>query len=237
MASTQVAVQMFAAACEESAYTTPTLPLAPASEQQAALDPLMKASTHSFGAATAPALQGALNSARQSAQSGAGNAAVLLVSSSQPLTCGGSTTDGAMVAAAALAGTPPVPTYVLALQPHASLDAVALAGGTGSARTADDATSADALLDAMRAITDEAQCRYAVPEGAAAYLPDRIALELTVDGRTTTVSRVGDEAQCDPASGGWYYDDPDAPRFLIACEQTCSQVRGGGRVTIGVDCN
>jgi hypothetical protein len=226
---TQLAVQMFASACSGYAYALPTLALAPASDQKGALQARMGESTHDIGAATAPALQSVVARATQWAASGGGNAAVVLISSSEPNACSGQAGESAaMIAAQGLSSTPAVPTYVIALREQATLDGVALAGGTAAARRVTDPRSQDEMLGALQAITDDARCRYALPSDAIAHA-DQLALELTVDGSVTRVARVASEAECTQVADGFYYDDPAMPRFALACPQTCAR---GGSVQI-----
>jgi hypothetical protein len=231
---TQLSVQMFASTCSLRAYVLPTLELAPASSQKGALETRMGASMHELGAATAPALQGVVGQASTWSETGAGNAAVVLISSSEPNACSGDAgASAAMIAAQGMSHVPAVPTYVLALQGHATLDAIAQAGGTGAAHAVEDPRSQESLMQALQAITDEARCRYALPAEVIPLAQDQLALELTVEGVTTRVSRVASEADCASVSDGFYYDDPSAPRFAIACPQTCAR---GGTVQFAPGC-
>jgi hypothetical protein len=232
----ELGVQFFQGGCDPSAYAQPSVPIAPAGGQQAALDAAMGARTHWPGAATTLALQGGLDQARAWTQSSKGNAGVLLISGSEPTACSGSAATAASAAASGLSGTPAVPTYVVALNAQASLDSIARSGGTGASIAVSNPASTQALLEAMQSVAARAGCEYALPAEAVQYVPDRVNLELTQGGATTTIARVADAQACDPAQGGWYYDDPQAPRRIIACQQTCAQVSKGGNVEIVFGC-
>jgi hypothetical protein len=232
----ELGVEFFQGACDPSAYAQPTLPMAPAGGQQAALDAAMSARTHGPGAATTLALQGALGQAQAWAMSSKGSAGVLLISGSEPTACAGSAASAASAAAEGLTGTPPVPTYVIALHARTSLDGIARAGGTGASLAVSDPAGKQSVLDAMQAVAARAACEYALPADATQYLPDRVNLQVTAGGTTTTVARVTDVQACDPTQGGWYYDDPQSPKRIIACPQTCSQVSKGGTVEIVFGC-
>lgn len=164
------------------------------------------------------------------------SAGVLLISGSEPTACAGSAATAANAAASGLGGTPAVPTYVIALHARTSLDGIARAGGTGASLAVSDPAAKQALLEAMQTVAARAACEYTLPAEAAPYLPDRVDLELTLGATTTTIARVADAQACDPTQGGWYYDDAQSPKRIIACQQTCSQVSNGGEVEIVFGC-
>ena len=226
--STQLALELFAGSCDAGAYADASLPLAPAAEQQSKVQSIMDGSAHGLGAATALALDGAIAQARQWAQNGGGNPAIVLISASDPNACALDAPGAAtMSAAAGLSSEPAVPTYVLALSQHASLNAIAAAGGTSAARSIESATSSDALIAAMDAIASDARCRIALPAGSAQYVPDRVSVEVERGATKMQVPRVSDASACG-SEAGWYFDDAAMPRFVIACPDTCAQAAGGG---------
>jgi hypothetical protein len=236
MATTQLAAQLFAGECSPDAYAAISVPIANATEQAAALDAQMSLSMHGFGAATAVALGAVSSEAEQWDQSSHGNAAIVLISGSEPTAC--DTMDGATAAASAatsaLALPQAVPTYVLAMRDLPSLDAIAAAGGTGAAHIAEDPASSDALVDAMTAIADEARCRVALPADASA-LTSQVSLELAgSDSSTVPLMLVFNAEACGDALG-WYFDGTMTRRFAILCPAACDQLRNdGGTVTIRV---
>jgi hypothetical protein len=79
-------------------------------------------------------------------------------------------------------------------------------------------------------------CMYELPDSAAQYLPDRVNLQHTYEGQSQNVARVDDMSACDPVAGGFYYDDPQNPTWIIACEATCARFGAGGEVTVVLGC-
>jgi hypothetical protein len=63
-------------------------------------------------------------------------------------------------------------------------------------------------------------------------------LQFTVGNNVRTVPGVKDAGACDPASGGWYYDNEDAPTRILACDQTCSDFKAAleGQVNVVLGC-
>jgi hypothetical protein len=226
MATTQVGAQLFADECNADAYATASVPIANASQLAAALDAQMSAGTHGFGAATAVALGAVSTQAQQWTETTHGNAALLLISGNTPTACDDTDATEAAANAAinALALPQPVPTYVLAMRPVASLDTIAGAGGTSKARTVDDPTSSTALVDAMNAIADEARCRIALPRGTT-------TISLVSEGVSTPITQVAGPDACGDAEG-WYYYDADTHRFAVLCPKSCDDARGGDGIEI-----
>jgi hypothetical protein len=234
----QLGVEFFQGACDSATYASPALPIGPAAGQQAALDAAMTARTHGPGAATAAALSGALDQARQwNAAHGDAQIALMLISGSEPTGCFGSLDTAAGVAASGLTGTPAVPTYVVALRELASLDRIAQAGGSDQALVVAQPTAQQALLDAMQAAATRARCQYALPASAAPYLPDNVNLRLSEGAISTNVPRVADAGACDANAGGWYYDDPSQPTRILTCDATCKRVAQGGSVELIFGCS
>ena len=180
-----VGAQLFQGSCDPSVYTMPAVPIGPVGSARDALASAMSSSTHQPGAATALALDGALTQAQMWAESSQASAAVVLISGSEPTGCLGNPSTAALAAAGGLGMTPPVTTHVVALGARASLDQVAQAGGTGAALSVSDPTSESQILAAVQAAVSQAACSYALPTEAAAYMPDRINLELDDHGATT----------------------------------------------------
>ncbi|MFI5309291.1 MAG: hypothetical protein ACHQ53_18185 [Polyangiales bacterium] len=231
-----VGAQLFQGSCDPSVYTMPAVPIGPVASARDALASAMSSSTHQPGAATALALDGALTQAQMWAESSQASAAVVLISGSEPTGCFGNPSTAALAAAGGLGMTPPVTTHVVALGARASLDQVAQAGGTGAALAVSDPTSESQILAAVQAAVSQAACSYALPTEAAAYVPDRINLELDDHGAISTLPRVSSAMQCDATLGGWFYDDPKAPTTIVLCDATCAKVTGGAGVSIAFGC-
>jgi hypothetical protein len=233
----QLGVEFFQGACDPASYASPALPIGPTAGQQPALDSAMSARTHGPGAATAMALSGALDQARQwSSSHPEAQAAVMLISGSEPVGCFGSISTAASVAASGLTGTPAVPTYVVSLRELATLDRIAQAGGSDQALVVAEPTAQQALLDAMQAAATRASCQYTLPAAATPYVPDNVNVRLTEGAMSTNVPRVADAGACDASTGGWYYDDAMQPTRILTCDATCKRVAQGGSVELIFGC-
>jgi hypothetical protein len=56
-------------------------------------------------------------------------------------------------------------------------------------------------------------------------------------GEKRIIGAVRERASCHPTQGGWYFDDPAAPKRLVACEQSCRDLNaGGGSVEVLLGC-
>jgi hypothetical protein len=65
--------------------------------------------------------------------------------------------------------------------------------------------------------------------------PSGQALDLTAvnvrytsaSGLGSNIGKVGSMAECAMFLDGWYFDDPAAPKQIVACPQTCSEIQAG----------
>ncbi len=60
----------------------------------------------------------------------------------------------------------------------------------------------------------------------------------SASGQGERVYRVASANTCDAATGGWYYDNPNAPKQIVLCQSSCSSVVGktGASVAIEFGC-
>ncbi len=101
-----------------------------------------------------------------------------------------------------------------------------------------------AFVDAMAAIQRAAvlPCTYGIPNPPAGESidPDLVNVELSSpQGMTSELYRVNSLAECDPANGGWYYDNLAGPTTLELCPTTCDAAVAlgeGARVQISYGC-
>jgi hypothetical protein len=199
---------------------------------------------------TTPALQGAIEYATTWAtQNPTHRVVVVLATDGIPNGCSSTVAGVAAVAKMGAEASTKIPTYVIGVGPEVvSLDQVAVAGGTGKALIVD--TSQDAsksFLAAMNSVRNAAQlpCELQIPSPKSGESPDfdKVNVAYTPGsgpdaGKRTTILRVPDETACDPAAGGWYYDDPQAPTKMNLCDATCSTVTSdsSGKVDVLVGC-
>jgi len=232
-----VGIHYYAGVCEVPHYETPAVPIAPLPGNAAALQMSMASRVLNLGTAATPALTGAINHARmRQIAMPETKQVVLLVGDGEPAFCG-STLDNAVAAAmAGVSGTPSIQTYVLGLGNTAALDALAVAGGTGTALIADP-NNPQAVIDAMNAIRGQAlPCDYGIPATTGTFDSNLVNVQHVIGGATNTIFGVTTEADCDAVTGGWYYDNRDAPTRVFACPATCAALGEGGEVKVVVGC-
>ena len=202
------------------------------------------ATTPAGGTTTLPALEGTLDRAITWTQENPGHKAiVVLATDGLPTLCDpalkGEAPEIAVanVAKEAAAGVASgVQTFVIGVfEPDeaeiaaANLNAIAGGGGTESAylvSTADDVT--ELFLATLEQVRQAAKsCEFAIPRVNGA-LPDLTQLVVFVtpdSGTPVSVTRRPSAADCDPKSGGFYYDTalggPVPPGRVILCPASC----------------
>jgi hypothetical protein len=139
------------------------------------------------------------------------------------------------VAQQAANGSPAVPTFVIGVQGTGDqldeLNQIAQAGGTGQAYIVDAGGNATQdFIDALNEIRELGVCVFQIPQPTGGQELDFDRVNVTLidpddPNNNTTVLYVGDEASCDPTTGGWYYDNAAAPTKIILCPATCDTVR------------
>lgn len=197
------------------------------------------------GTPTRPALEGAVQyaSAWKSAHPDH-TTIVVLATDGEPTGCGSSVSNSSDAAAAGLAATPSIPTYVIGVGSSLSnLDAIAAAGGTTKAFIVD--TSADVgqqFLDAMNAIRGKAlSCAFTMfkpAEGAVDF--SKVNVQYTPGGGAATpLVKVAGEADCGAATDAWYYDDDAAPKKIVVCPKACEVLEADaqGQINVLIGCS
>jgi len=233
--------------CEVANYSTPLVEMGALAdvgpqivEEMAALEP-------SGQTPTMPALQGALQYARQwNGQSGGRATAVLLVSDGMPTQC---QDPISIVKIAELAESyasptdpnePQIPTFVVGLGPAThNLDQIAYAGGTEEAYAVDlNASAADAFAEVLSKITNaKMTCDFIIPEKLndenvhMNFDENRIWYTPLDSTETQQIPKLNNGDECGGNTyGGWYYNYPegsDTPTSLTVCPCTCKLFRTG----------
>ena len=180
---------------------------------------------------------------------------MVLVTDGQPNACG-VVADVATVAGAGLTGGT-IPTFVIGvispgascvLDPNppnqADLDTVAQAGGTTQAFMVDVSSNAiQRFQAALQTIQGSAVfgCQYAVPPptSGAPLDPASLKVKLTTGGTSTDLPKVANPAACTPSAGGWYFDDPTAPKSIQLCDSTCTALNAatGAQIDLVLACS
>ena len=180
------------------------------------------------GTPTAAALQGAVNYATSWAKSNPTHTVVVvLATDGDPTSCSPTDIPGiAKIAAAGVAGTPKVLTFVIGVGSlQANLNQLAAAGGTGSAFSVDTNKNVVAQFEAaLKTIQGKALgCAYSIPVPKDGKPIDytKVNVQVTVGGAASTLLYVDSEAKCDPVKGGWHYDNPTTPTKILLCKTSC----------------
>jgi von Willebrand factor type A domain len=238
------------ASCTILDYAKPDVPIGTLPGGAAAVVNSLRGRTPAGGTPTVPALAGAIQYARSWAgQNPTHKVIVVLATDGEPNDCDSTVQGVTDLAAAGLSGGPPIPTYVIGVGALlTSLDQVAAAGGTDKAFIVDTSQDvAKTFLQAMNTIRNAAAlpCRYAVPPARGGTTRDLEKLNVAYTagsgasaGQRAAILKASGASQCDPISGGWYYDDPVNPTSIELCDATCHAVTNdpGAEVEILVGC-
>jgi Mg-chelatase subunit ChlD len=230
-------------------YATPLVlltPLATAMPLIAAID----ATQPTGGTPTLPALSGAVSYAQQVASAHPlDSTLVVLVTDGDPgFGINGQFTTGCMdndiphvaaVAQAALAGTPPISTYVIGVgSDFTNLNAIATAGGTKQAiivpvtNPTQTGPTFQAALNTIRAAALPCQFTIPPPPDGQQIDPMTVNVVLQTGGAQKVLPY---SADCTDMTG-WHYNDPTNPANVVLCASACTQAQGSGDVTIAFGC-
>lgn len=242
--------------CDAATYATPAQPISLLPEAATPLIASLEAQVPRAGSPTptGPALNGAIKQASAWAKTHPDHQVVTVVATDGiPSECTPvSTTDISKIAAGAVAAKPAIHTFTIGVFTSAqvaygksTLDAIAVAGGTEAAfviNTSNDvATQFREALQTIQAT--QLACEYKIPAPKPGEDADYGRVNVTYKNgkKASALFYVGSADECDPLTGGWYYDvDPrvDMPTRIVACPTTCSTFRAAtnASVEIGVGC-
>lgn len=239
---------LMTADCRPDSYAMPAAPIA---ELPAAKDALLAAITAAEpeGATpSGPALAGAIEQASAWARAHPDHQVVAVLAtdglptleasgnSCTPIVQQSQVDAVAQLAADGRAATPSISTFVIGVMgPNdvggpETLSAIARAGGTTDAFIVDTQGDVAAQFrDALNQIRGtRLACELAVPGADAGKTVDFNQVNVTFDDGSgpSTLFYVEEQAGCDAATGGWYYDrlpsDGD-PERIVVCPTTCEQ--------------
>ncbi|MGC4093790.1 MAG: vWA domain-containing protein [Polyangiaceae bacterium] len=74
-------------------------------------------------------------------------------------------------------------------------------------------------------------CEWALPSPPSGQALDTANVNVRYTsqaGFATDLGRVPNGADCAQYEDGWYFDDPNNPKKILACSQTCTQIQSGG---------
>lgn len=201
---------------------------------------------------TGAAIRGACGYAKDLKKSNFGHSVVLLLLTDgepkAPMSCSTGAccptlADAVQAAAECRNGEPGIKTYVLGVGPFLdNLQQIAQAGGTDHAYLIGDQDVEQKVLQALNAIRGDASipCQLKIPEPTGGKELDYGLVNVAYQDSScalSTIYNVPNIANCDAASGGWYYDDPAAPSSVNLCSASCDRVSApGGRLAFTVGC-
>jgi von Willebrand factor type A domain len=222
--------------CDAADYALPEVEIAPLPDNAQAISDSIASHLPIAVTPTGPALEGAIDHASQWQMAHPDHVvAVVLATDGEPDTCGSTTDSVAQTAADGLAAMPSIRSFVIGVGSGlTALDQVAQSGGTDQAFIVDDGQdTTQQLIDALDKIRMRATlpCEYALPAptGATAVDFDKVNVTSTPStgaqaGQPGVILRAPDPSACDAQSGGWYYDDPKAPKSIKLCDASCAAV-------------
>ena len=201
---------------------------------------------------TGAAIRGACSYAKDWKQHNAGHSVVVLLLTDgepkAPMSCATGAccptlSDAVQAAADCRSGQPAIKTYVLGVGPFLdNLQQIAQAGGTEHAYLIGDQDVEQKVLQALNSIRGDASipCQLKIPEPTGGSELNYGLVNVAYQDSSCTLStiyNVPSAASCDAANGGWYYDDPNAPRSVNLCGASCDRVAApGGRLAFTVGC-
>jgi hypothetical protein len=230
------------ASCVVADYAVPDVPIQPLPGVAPDIVASLASHAPSGGTPTLPALQGAMQYATSyAATQPSHKVIVVLATDGEPNDCSSNVTNVAQVAAAGLANTPSIQTFVIGIGNIANLDTIAQSGGTRQAFVVDAATAGQGFLNAMNTIRGSVGgCSLQIPTPTGGGVIDFSLVDVRyapASGPTEIVPRVTSAAECSPTSGGWHYDNPSQPGAIELCPATCDRIRASGNLSVLVGCS
>ena len=228
--------------CSVDAYRNPAVGFGLLPVLAPAIESSLNSNSPNGGTPTRPALQGALEFAKERADTHPDHTVVVvLATDGQPEGCSNNTVTSVSNVAADYADNHGIKTFVIGISNQTSnLNTIAQAGGTGQAIMVTGSNAKQEFIDAMNAIRGVAlACEYEIPppEEGEQLDYEKVNLRFTAgDGTKIDIDYVGDSSQC--GSGGWFYDDPNAPTMIHVCPETCEMFKadGEGQVNVVLGC-
>jgi hypothetical protein len=250
--------------CQGTDYATPDVPMArlPANAQPI-IDSLNFHAPSGTGTPIEPALRGAINFCKQFTGSNTSGekCVVVLITDGLPNACNDDIAGLSAVAGSGFSTAPSVKTFAIGMTgaDFNLLDEIGRQGGTDctpkdTQSYACDVTSGMTLLEAFELIREyvvethveihketqyvKMQCQWEIPPPPPQESFDRekVNVEFSPTGLLSDKSYLGkvDSAQACGTQLGWYYDDPNAPKQIIACPEACAAIKTADRGKIRI---
>lgn len=123
----------------------------------------------------------------------------------------------------------------------AALNAIAAAGGSGSAFVivgSNISGVAQQLIDALNAIASEnVGCDLTLPAAGTFDPADTQVIYTESNSNVVNLAKYGSQAACG-SNEGWYFDDNASPTKIILCPASCTKAKGdpGSKIEFNVGC-
>jgi hypothetical protein len=231
--------------CTASDYATPEVEIAPLPGVASKITQSLSQHAPISTTPTVAAEQGAVQHAQAWSMTHPGDVViVVLATDGDPDTCNilpDPLTPVEQVASAGFMGTPKIATFVIGVGSDTSnLNAIAVAGGTGSAYIVDTSMAVDTqFLAALNKIRGSALgCNYKIPAPQAGSTTDftKVNVQFSSGGKKTIFPQVASKAACPSSGNAWYYDNAASPTQIILCTATCGAINVGGEVDVLTGC-
>jgi von Willebrand factor type A domain len=236
-------------ACDLNVCSQPLVTLAPLSADPAPADAqedkLVKAvesKTPNGGTPMSVALGGAEKwAADYQAAHVAEKTVVVLVTDGEPNGCDENVSHIAKLAAVTKSANG-VLTYAVGLvgSNTATINAIAVAGGTTNGYFIGNGNASAELLAALKAIQgSQVACTFQMPTMSTTgekIDPALVNVNYTPGdgGPAVTFGQVPTAGDCKPQTGGWFYDDPVKPTTVTLCPSTCTSVQADDKAKIEI---
>ncbi len=243
--------------CDVSFYATPAVEIGLVDDTLADIDAALNAQPPEGVTPTVPALQGAINHARDWSLTHPDQTVVtVLATDGLPTECGPEV-EGAEppinrvleIANLAQTGELPIRTFVIGVfQPGDgasinNVNAIAAAGGTGQAVNIDAGGEVEAeFLDALRQISSGTlACQFQIPASDTRLDYFSVNLQFDDGQARKQLSYVTSEAACATSPNSWHYDvDPivSQPNAISVCPSVCDQFQAApnGSISLQLGC-
>jgi hypothetical protein len=234
--------------CNPADYSTPKVPIGTLPGQATAIMDSLRAIVPTGETPTGAAIRGACIAAHaQKTAAPNHNVVILLVTDGEPLVnvtpktlCNPTLEDAVAAASECAAGG--ISTYVLGVGPSLdNLNKIAVAGQTKMAHLVAKGGTPE-IVQALGSIRSDAMipCSMQIPGVGSGQPVDFQKVNVVYSDATckaSTFNYVETPAKCAGQPGGWYYDDPAAPKQINLCAPTCEQVKAaGGQLVVSVGC-
>lgn len=111
-------------------------------------------------------------------------------------------------------------------------------GGASGIICEDDWTDVFMAIQAAVVAGSQVSCQINIPQPSdgSSIDPSSVSVKYLAGGVApgTILTQVSSEGACD-ASGGWYYDDPNAPTMISLCPASCGEVQADDAASVKID--